>query len=146
MLFYVHMLYFTVEKKCLRSNLILWYIGLVLNHLKWCFQTMSLFHRQLSGLLIFIWKTYTPNLCFLLLRGSSLRAGTVSHTSWGWRGRNWVSQVARWTRAWQLELRACAGRAGVEDQGGRVSGLEGTVCHVVSCALLHQCRARWLRF
>lgn len=61
--------------------------------------------RKQNGLLIFICWTHTQNLCFSTQIMSSLRAGTVSHTSWGWRWRNWVSKVARQAGTWWPELR-----------------------------------------
>lgn len=54
-LLYVYVI-FHKEKKCLRNNFILLYIGPVLNHLKrWIENMLLLFHRQLNGFLIFIW-------------------------------------------------------------------------------------------
>lgn len=53
-LLYVYVI-FHKEKKCLRNNFILLYIGPVLNHLKrWIENMLLLFHRQLNGFLIFI--------------------------------------------------------------------------------------------
>ena len=128
---------FHSRKKCLKSNLILSYFGPVLTHRKWGVKNMLLlFHRQLNGLLIFIWWTHTQNLCFVILVVSCLRAGTASHASWVGGGGT-----------------KCATCPAGQEPGGWSSGpvqwraecwvLEGTVCHTVEHHFPPQCRAKW---